>query len=312
MKVYNTANWWPRLLALGLAGVGFLSTLCPANAAIEETAQDKGGIVEKMQQLQEKMSEAFRNTWKSLWSDTRAESLNEKSMATASIDLREQSDKYVIRLNLPNRDLNKVNVTLTGDTLHITAPEEGSSGRYEQNIVLEGTAFNAQPAIERKQGDKMIVVTVPKSSFDDRSPLGSISALDDWDRDVLERMKRMQSDMDRIFDEAFREFRNESDGFFDRSRFGSSVDLKEEQNNYVVRAYLPARDMKNINVNTDGKTLKIEAKSEDEKQEQASYFASRSHYSQLLTLPGPVDASRMKVDRKENMIVVTLPKQEKS
>ena len=78
------------------------------------------------------------------------------------------------------------------------------------------------------------------------------------------RMEKMRRDMDRAFEDAFREFRNtpEHKGFFDEPRFGSSLDLKEEGDNYVVRVYLPDRDVQNINVTVEDRTLKIEAKEE--------------------------------------------------
>jgi hypothetical protein len=37
-------------------------------------------------------------------------------------------------------------------------------------------------------------------------------------------------------------------------------------------------------------------------------FSRKARYSQLLTLPGLVQANKMAVERKENMLVVTLPK----
>ena len=97
---------------------------------------------------------------------------------------------------------------------------------------------------------------------------------------------------------------------FDEARFGSSIDLAEEGDNYVVRAYLPDREMKNVNVSLDGRVLKIEAKAEEteQKKDQGATVSHRAQYSQMLTLPGPVQMDKMKVDRKENMIVVTVPK----
>ncbi len=120
--------------------------------------------------------------------------------------------------------------------------------------------------------------------------------------------------MDRVFEDAFREFRGESEhkGFFDEPRFGSSLDLKEEGDNYVVRAYLPDRDMQEINVTVEGRTLKIEAKEQETRKKDneagALHSTRKAAYSQLLTLPGPVQSDKMKVDKKEGMLVVTLPK----
>ena len=124
----------------------------------------------------------------------------------------------------------------------------------------------------------------------------------------------MRRDMDRVFEDAFREFRGapEHKGFFDEPRFGSSFDLKEEGDNYVVRAYLPDRDMQNINVTVEDRTLKIEAKEQETTKKEdeggALHSTRKAAYSQLVTLPGPVQSDKMKVDKKEGMLVVTLPK----
>jgi HSP20 family molecular chaperone IbpA len=111
---------------------------------------------------------------------------------------------------------------------------------------------------------------------------------------------------------AFAEFRSvpEFKEFFNQSRFGASLDIKEESDKYVIRAYLPDRDMNNVNVTVEGQTLKVEAKTENAgpKEKDGMVFSRKARYSQLLTLPGPVQANKMAVERKENMLVVTLPK----
>jgi len=75
----------------------------------------------------------------------------------------------------------------------------------------------------------------------------------------------MNRDMDKIFEESFRDFRlmPEYKGVFDASRFGSAVDLKEAGSNYVVNAYLPDREIKDVNVTVEDRTLKIMAKAEE-------------------------------------------------
>jgi HSP20 family molecular chaperone IbpA len=313
MKSKPLTNHWGRLLATSLS-MAMLTGAAVATTA-EESQRDSSHFTEKMKNWQEKMSETFRDTWQGLWQDKDAKNLGESTVARASVDLREQQDSYTVRLNLPHRDLNKVEIKLSGDTLHIVAPAEGKAGRYEQNIRLEGVAANAAPQIERRTKDNLVVVTVPKSSdlarirptFDP-----PMSLWDSWDRDVLEQMDRMRREMDRIFDRAFSDFRSQPEfsEFFNQARFGSSIDLQEEKDKYIVRAYLPDRDMNNVNVTIEGQLLKLEATEENTRQEQdeGMRFSSKAHYSQVLTLPGPVQTEKMTVERKENMLVVMLPK----
>jgi HSP20 family molecular chaperone IbpA len=268
-----------------------------------------------MNEWQDKMSEKFRDTWKSLRSDSK-----EKSFSTASADLREDRDRYTLRLNLPDRDLENVQVKLEGETLHIVAPAEDKAGRYEQSVTLSGVVAGAEPKIERKQKDSMIVITVLKGSASNGDkpslsvPDPALLPLTTWDRDIFEGMEKMRRDMDRAFEDAFREFRMEPEhqGFFDEPRFGSSLDLREEGDNYVVRAYLPDRDMENITVTVEGGTLKIEAKEQETRNKGGDtgslHSTRKAAFSQQLTLPGPVQSEKMKIEKKESMLVVTLPK----
>ena len=315
MKIH-TNNWRAGLLAAGLAlGASVMLTCPPLAVAAGEAKKDNKGFMEKMDQWQDKMSEKFRDTWKNLRGESK-----EKSVATASVDLREDKDSYTVRLNLPDRDLDKVEIKLEGDTLRIVAPAGDKAGRYEQTVALAGVASAAQPKIERKPKDSMIVVTVPKSATAAASrpsltlPDPALLPLSEWDRDIFARMESMRREMDRAFDEAFSEFRTapEHKGFFDEPRFGSSLDLKEEGDNYVVRAYLPDRDMQNISVTAEDRTLKIEAKEEEatkkEGQAGALHSTRKAAYSQFVTLPGPVQSDKMKVEKKAGMLVVTLPK----
>jgi hypothetical protein len=56
--------------------------------------------------------------------------------------------------------------------------------------------------------------------------------------------------------------------------------------------------------------LKLEVQGDDtrEQERDGSFFSKKAQYSQVLSLPGPVQADKMTVDRKENMLIVTLPK----
>jgi HSP20 family molecular chaperone IbpA len=181
-----------RLLAMSLALGAGMTILGGATVALaaDNNQEDSSRFTEKMKNWQENMSETFRDTWKGLWHDKDAKSLSESSIATASVDLREQQNNYTVRLNLPDRNLDKVEVAWTGDTLRIVAPAEGKAGRYEQDIRLDGVPADAKPTIERKQKDNLVVVTVLKSpALAGTRPLFTpapwIVPLDAWDRDML-------------------------------------------------------------------------------------------------------------------------------
>lgn len=304
----------PRSIALATAGVCLATVMLATGApAANEANKNDSGFIRSAEKWQSKMSDIFRDTWQSLRGGAPA-------AATASVDLREQDQAYVVRLNLPKRDLAQVEVTLDGGVLRIMAPGVGNVSRYEQALTLPGAGTAAEMKIERKPADNLIVVTVPKQSVaaelsKPANPGIFLPApLADWDRDLLRRMDLMNREMDRVFKEAFDEFRDvpAHQGYFDLPSFGSSVAIKEEGPNYIVSAYLPARDMSHVDVSVEGSVLRIEAKAEDAGSAPgpAEQPARRrySHYLQTLTLPGPVQVDKMKVERKEGMLTITLPK----
>jgi len=311
MKILSPVKTRVRKLA-GIALSGGILAMAATTPAVLADESGKEGFLEKVERWQDKMSDRFRDTWKGL-----RDKSGKVSVISASVDLREQDRSYMIRLNLPDRELEKVEVKLEGDTLRIVAPAAGKAGQYEQTVVLPGVAAGAEPRVERKEEDDMIVVTVPKSSgIADLAPSPDradslLSRPSGWESDVLRSMDEMTREMDRIFDDAFREFSlyPEHKGYFDSPRFGSFVDLKDEGSDYVVTAYLPDREVKDVKVAVEGRILKIEARAETAGDGDAKPSVIRKgHYSQLLTLPGPVDADKMKVDRKEEVLTVTLPK----
>jgi HSP20 family molecular chaperone IbpA len=282
----------------------------PINVPAQDAPANDASFTEKMKNWQNEMSDKFSDTFKDLRRDFKD---SDKTMAMVSVDLREKNDSYVIRLNLPDRDVGKTEVTLQGSSVSILVPAEGKGARYEQTVVLSDVAPGAQPVIERKQDRNLILVTIPKvhAQTEGGRAAGDVEQ-EKSDRDILDRMERMRRDMDRMVRDAFEDFRSvpEHRGFFDQSRFGSSVVLKDEGSSYVVRAYLPGRDLKDLNVNVENQTLKIEAKAEgtEEKKQEGVTSTYKANYSQMLTLPGPVVADQMKVDRKDEMVVITLPK----
>ena len=178
------------------SGMNYQTTIerqseAPLAVAAGVEKKDDKGFIEKMEQWQGKMTDKFRDAWKGLRGKK-----EERSIATASVDLREQKDSYTVRLNMPSRDLEKVEIKLDGDELHIVAPADDKAGRYEQTVALAGVAPDAKPQIERKQKDNLIVVTVPKSSSVAESgpsltlPDPSLAPLSDWDRDIFDRMEK--------------------------------------------------------------------------------------------------------------------------
>ena len=58
------------------------------------------------------------------------------------------------------------------------------------------------------------------------------------------RMHQLQSQLDNVFAQTFRDFGSD----FGQSGFGASVDLREQKDRYVARVYLPSGDTSKVNV----------------------------------------------------------------
>lgn len=317
MKTTHSIPVSLRVLAVAL-GLGALVAAPTRNLAAAESEKDNGaGLLAPLKQWQQKMSETFRDSFKGLnnGQDT-------KSLTSVSADLREQNDTYTLRLNLPNRNLDKVEVSLDRNRIRIVAPEEGAAKRYEQTIALPDLPAEAKLQVERKAADGLIMVTIPKTTSATpeapktaQRPVEELGPVFRRDRDIMDGMERMRRDMDRIFDDSFSSFKFLPDytGWFDQYRFSSTYEIKEEGDNYVVRAYLPNRNMQNVSVEVVGQVLEIDAQAEDsgsqpKNKDEKETMVHRARYTQNVTLPGPVNSIKMKVERKDNMLVVTLPK----
>jgi len=317
MKTALTAHAATRALgvALTLGAITVINTCIPVPVPAAETPKgNAAGFTEELRKWQSKMSDAFRDTYKALGNEGRGSNLK----GSVSADLREQNDSYTLRLSLPDRDLNKVDVALKDSTLHVVAPEDGKLRRYEHSIVLGDVPPDAKLEVVRHPDDKLIMVTIPKS-FTARTESGSHPKDHAGDlslkreHDTMEQMRQMRREMDRIFEDSFRSFSLLPDfkGIFDESRFGSTYTVDESGNDYVIRVFLPERDMQNVKVTIEGQTMRVEAKAEkgaERANGEKGTLTGMAEYTQLITLPGPVTAGQMKVDNKDGLLVVKVPK----
>jgi HSP20 family molecular chaperone IbpA len=308
--IYNS-----RIAAKTLALI-FACVLATVSAVGAESAKEESeGITGHLKKWQEKMSDTFQDAIKGLGKG----GAENKPAGAVSADFREQNDSYMLRLDLPHRTLDKVEVNLTGETLRITAPEEGGTQRYEQSITLKDVPANAAPVIERRQEQGMLVVTIPKTPSNAELSTTSPNALQGpppylaRDREIMQRMEQMRRDMDRAFEDSFNAFRflPSYKDIFDEYRFGSTYNVEDKGDSYEVRIFLPDRAMENVTATVEGQTLQIEAKGESSASGQKagdSVAVHKAAYTQRITLPGPVNRAKMKVEKKERMMVVVVPK----
>jgi HSP20 family molecular chaperone IbpA len=275
----------------------------------------------RMRDLQSQMDNVFAETFRDLGT-----SFGQTGFAS-SVDLREQKDGYVARIYLPNGDTSKVNAKINDGNLDITMngsqTKNGTSEteNYEQTITLPQPVRADQMQIQRKPN--MVVISVPKanptavsqnSPVENSSPNALASAspssvAESWDQRMIGDMRQMETRMDQMFHNAFP---NDMFGGPNALRLGSSVNIEDQKDKYVVHFALPQQDISNVNVNLENGELHLSAR---EQKNTSSNGASgtaqsveRGRFEEMITLPGPVKEDQMKINRQANAVVVTLPK----
>ena len=292
-------------------------TLMPCAAQDEPTMPER--MRERSKQMHEKMSQHFHRAWSGMRDAMPGR--KGSALADASMDLREQSDSYVMRLHLPERDINLVEVGIAdGRNLRVTAPASGTLSAYEQNITLEEVTPGAKPEVEKRPDSGLVIIRISKTPSEKKPtpeaatpPTKELPAsTDPWDVRMLEHMRRMGREMDNMLHEnADEKTQHPGDKHgIDQSSFDSAYDLQEDDERYTVRAYLPERNAEQVKVSVQDQSLMIEAVAEKAREMENGKTMMRhmSQYSQSISLPGPVDAGRLEIERKKGMLLIRIPK----
>jgi HSP20 family molecular chaperone IbpA len=270
----------------------------------------------RMRELQSQLDNVFAQAFRDFGSDFG------QSGFASSVDLREQKDRYVARVYLPKGDTSKVNATMNGNNLEITmnGSETKNSGaqseKYQEVIFLPQPVRADQVQIQRKPN--MVVISVPKSNpstiatTSAQSPTPSVAAspafsgaLSAWDQRMIDDMRRMEARMNTMFQNAFP---NDLFNGGTTLELGSTVNVDDQKDKYVVHFALPNRDVSNANVNFENGELHLSAQEQKSSSTNSQESIERGRYEEMVTLPGPVKENEMKVNRQANAVVVILLK----
>jgi len=244
-----------------------------------------------------------------------------------TISLLEKADRYVVYLQFPGRDLSKIAVNLQGGFLHVEAPADGSLPRVRRDISIEGSCRDGSLSIDRSVSRGLLIVTVPKdgtqseftSTVDAPTPLTQEPTEARAEGEfamMISEMHRMQRDMAAMMG-GFPEIPMPAmpsllGGFPERelenASHGVIPSLTDVGDRYVVHVSLPGQDLSKVNVNLRNRMLTIEVRNERTEGSGRLRMARGFQYSQTMSLPGPVLVGKMKVDRRGEELVVTLPK----
>ena len=160
------------------------------------------------------------------------------------------------------------------------------------------------------ESPKADAVTSPQAS-PDTPPQAS-----PWSRDwnPFEEMQRMQNEMNKIFGDMRSQLHQTPDfnNFLKPFQFSPNVDIKEEDERFVVTADIPGSDAANIEVKLQDNHLSISANTTKSAKHNGGILRSErfiGKFERSITLPSPVVADKMKTDYKDGVLTVISPKQ---
>lgn len=135
----------------------------------------------------------------------------------------------------------------------------------------------------------------------------------DWPRldwsDPFEELDRMRRQMDRLFEGlAGRLFREPVAGVF------PLVNVTEGNDDYYVRAELPGVGADDLEISVTGSSLSIagerKIRAEDEQAKYHRREREAGKFSRVISLPGPIDTSKVEARCVDGVLTVVLPKSE--
>lgn len=267
-------------------------------------------INQDLQELEARVDTVFLGGWQSLGRQFSGSTL------IASTDLREQPDRFVVRVYGPNLDTSKVQAKVEGSVLHVSAP--GTRSEYgisatdsrEETLTLSRAIETNRIKVDRK--GNLVVITVPKatSTAVRAAPASVATPTDrstDWSYRLVETMREMQERMGRVFHDAFPNDVSKSANVL---RHGSSVDVDDQKDRYVIHFCLPDRDLKDVNVRFKEGQLGLIVEEPQPAQSNGGdgVTTGTGKYEQMITLSQPVKEGEMKVERSGSTVTVTLPK----
>ncbi|MGD0278914.1 MAG: Hsp20/alpha crystallin family protein [Smithella sp.] len=124
----------------------------------------------------------------------------------------------------------------------------------------------------------------------------------------------LQRDMNNLFDNFFRGFDAAPRGFAagDLERFTPSIDVKENEKEFLIKAELPGVEEKDIEVTVtdDSVTIKGEKKEEKEDKNKDYYYMERSYgsFSRAIPLEAQIESGKAEASFKNGILDIKIPK----
>lgn len=147
-------------------------------------------------------------------------------------------------------------------------------------------------------------------------PAWPYGGLDPGIWDPLKEFRSMRQQMDQMFNDSLRRFRQSPDfqAMWGGTSFAPSMDVEEKGDVYIVRMDIPGADKSDISVNIEDRALVVSGQVDETIEEQGKSQLRKERRSgafrRALTLPGPVKADEMEAKYDNGVLTITLPKAE--
>jgi len=242
----------------------------------------------------------------------------ERSVLSSAVDIKENDAQYTVTIALAGKDTSQINLRMDGDTLHFISGGSGGA-RYDQSFLLPKAAIGSTVTVNREKD--RLVLNVPKASNPAAQPQIARNAnpqLDPMNDRALKQMARMQRQMQALMAQAMQgtgvadPLSNSGVTALSAGLSGGGVmNLEEKSDKYLIHLQIPKEEQQNVKVAVDNdRVLKISAQQQATSGNANGGFQSfhTSNYSQVFTLPGPVQSDKIKMDSEGDSLLITLPK----
>ena len=123
-----------------------------------------------------------------------------------------------------------------------------------------------------------------------------------------EPFNRELSEFNRFLDDALRTWREPGEP----GSWAPRIDVYEKGDNIIVDAEIPGLNKEDIEVTVENQTLNVrgEKKESKETKREGFYHSERfyGNFHRAVTLPAPVDVSKIEATYKDGVLTVTMPK----
>jgi HSP20 family molecular chaperone IbpA len=165
-------------------------------------------------------------------------------------------------------------------------------------------------------GNPTPAVTTAKIATNQMSSVASAPNPAGWDEwNPFQEMRDMQAQMDRMFNRMFERFRQEPGlrGFNELPGYSLSLDVRDLQDRFEVRAFLPDAKASDVNVSLENsQTLKVTVGSKSTEATGGKNANARvtewGQYEQVIQLPARAKVDQMKIEHKGHELRITIPK----